>query len=276
MKKSIIISVIMLLIITVFMGSVNAASATVRVGVDNATPEIGSTITITVSFSQPVGTASLNLNYNNSVVQYVGSNAWRATNTGGSVKLDYIDADFQNKTITSITVTFKVVAAGTANFTVSNVVISNANGEELTASISGNATITATQVTNNDTDSNQNANQNTNQNTNSNTGSSTGTNKGSNTNKNPNTNSNTNSTTTPDVNNTEVDNTISEELDNGNDTNQINDNIINSNQNIEDQNNTGLEDEENNLNYMTYVIIGIIAIAIILVLIVIFKIKNNG
>ena len=98
MKKSIVISVIMFLIIIIFMGNVSAASATVSLRADNVTPEIGNTITITISFSQPVGTASLNLNYNKNILQYVGSNAWKASDKGGAIKLDYIDANFENKT----------------------------------------------------------------------------------------------------------------------------------------------------------------------------------
>ena len=123
MKKSIVISVIMFLIIIIFMGNVSAASATVSLRADNVNPEIGNTITITISFSQPVGTASLNLNYNKNILQYVGSNAWKASDKGGAIKLDYIDANFENKTITSMTVTFKTIAEGVANFTTSNIVI---------------------------------------------------------------------------------------------------------------------------------------------------------
>lgn len=266
MKKSIVISVIMFLIMSIFTGSVNAASATVNIGVDNSTPEVGNTITITIAFSQPVGTASLNLNYNNSIVKYTGSSAWKATDRGTSVKLDYIDTDFENKTITSMTVTFEVVAVGTANFTASNVVISNVSGEELTANASGEATISVKQPNTSST-----TNPGSNQNTNSNTNGKPNTNNKPSSNTNTNTNTNTmNSITTqtPEGNNTNIENTISEV--GSNDNNQIND-ISNA-----EQNEIKSENEDNKPDYMVYLMIGIIVLAIIILIIVIIcKIKNN-
>lgn len=275
MKKSIIVSLILFLIMTTFMGYVNAASATVNVVVNNANPTVGSTITVTVSFSQPVGTANLNLNYNSSVVQYIGSNAWKATNKGSSIKLEYIDTDFENKTITSMTATFKVITTGTVNFTVSNVVISDAKGSELTASISGSAVVNAKQDTPADTNQTPSLDNN-NSNGNANTKPSTNQTTKPNTNTNSNSNTNTNTTTQkPTVDNTEVSNSAPEIVPNENDNNEIN-NTTNVEQNREIQNNIDSENKDNSTNYMTYIIIGIIAIAIIIVIIVICKIKNNG
>lgn len=280
MKKSIIISVIMFLIMGIFMASVNAASATVRVGASNSNPDIGNSIIITISFSQPVGTASLNLNYNNSVVQYTGSNAWKATDRGGSVKLDYIDASFENKTITSMTVTFKTIAEGTGNFSVSNVVISNANGDELSANISSNATINVKKqeeppvnppINPSTPDTNQKPNSstssNTNKNPNTNKKPSTNTNKDSNTN----TNTNTNTSSIVDTNTNEqniIDNSISNTISDKENNNQTYDEP-------QTEQNEEVKNEENKPNYMVYVIIAIIAIAIIIVIIIIiYRVRN--
>lgn len=265
MKKSIVISVIMFLIISIFTGSVSAASATVNVGVSNANPSIGNIVTVTISFSQPVGTASLNLSYNNSVVQYTGSSAWKASDTGTSVKLDYIDANFENKTITTMTVTFKVISAGSANFTASNVVISNANGEELTVNVSGGATINVVQNTDNQPKPNPDPNPVQKPSTPTNPSKKPTTNNNTNNN-----NTNTITTQTPEANITNIDNTISEITSNDNHNNQVND-ISNAEQNeIKSDNN------ENKPNYTLYLIIGIIALAIIVIIIVIIcKIKNN-
>ena len=135
MKKSFVISLILFFLITIFGGSVNAVSATVSVKANNQNLKVGDTVTVTVSFSVPVGTASLNLNYNSNVLQYVSSNAMKAINTGSSIKLDYIDTTFQNKTIRSMTVTFKAKAEGTSTCTFSGVIISDAEANELSASV---------------------------------------------------------------------------------------------------------------------------------------------
>ena len=54
----------------VIMGTINANAATANINVkaSNSNPKVGDTITVTVSFSQPVTTASFNLNYTNSVL----------------------------------------------------------------------------------------------------------------------------------------------------------------------------------------------------------------
>lgn len=266
MKKSIIISIIIFLVMSIFMGSVNAASATVNVRASNATPKVGDTITITVSFSVPVGTASLNLNYNSSIVQYVSSNAWRANNSGSSVKLDYLDADFQNKTITSMTVTFKVIAEGTANFTVSNTVLSDVNANELTANIGGSATITSKNETNNQTQTTTKPNT-----------SSTATKPSTSTNPNTNTTTNSNQTQNTDINST-IGNIVPTENNNENTENE-NNNQINDVSSTEQVQNNDINEinqsEENKTNYSAYLIIAVVAIAIIVVIVIICKVKNN-
>ena len=286
MKKSIVISVIMFLIITIFMGNVSAASATVSLRADNVNPEVGNTITITISFSQPVGTASLNLNYNKNILQYVGSNAWKANDRGGAIKLDYIDANFENKTITSMTVTFKTIAEGVANFTVSNIVISNANGDELQANISGNVTANIKKPSepeipvkpeNPNPTPNPTPNPKPNPGTNNNTNKKPNTSNDSNTNKNTNTNTNTDINTTPvtDTNISDenvIDNSINDNLSSEGNYNETDDesNVL---QNEEIENGQDV-DNGNKPIYIILAIILIIAVAIIIVGIVIYRIRN--
>lgn len=284
MKKSIVISVIMFLIINIFMGNVNAASATVNLRADNTNPEINNTITITISFSQPVGTASLNLNYNKNILQYVGSNAWKASDRGGAIKLDYIDANFENKTITSMTVTFKAIAEGVANFTVSNIVISNANGDELQANISGNATVNIKKpaepevpVKPENPNPTPTPTPSPNPGTNTNTNKKPNTSNNSNANKNTNTTVETNTSTTPiiDTNSSTenvIDNSINDNLSSEGNYNQTYDksNVL---QNEEIENGQDV-DNQNKPIYIILAIILIIAVAIIIVGIVIYRIRN--
>ena len=292
MKKSIVISVIMFLIIIIFMGNVSAASATFSLRADNVNPEIGNTITITISFSQPVGTASLNLNYNKNILQYVGSNAWKASDKGGAIKLDYIDANFENKTITSMTVTFKTIAEGVANFTTSNIVISNANGDELQANISGNVTANIKkpaepEVPVNPENPNPNPNPNPTPNPtptpSPNPGTNNNTNKKPNTSNNSNTNKNTNTNTSTDTNSTPIiDTNISDENVINNSINDNSSSEGNYNQTEDESNilqNEEIEnvqdgDNQNKPNYIILAIILIIAAAIIIVGIVIYRIRN--
>ncbi len=290
MKKSIVISVIMFLIIIIFMGNVSAASATVSLRADNVNPEIGNTITITISFSQPVGTASLNLNYNKNILQYVGSNAWKASDKGGAIKLDYIDANFENKTITSMTVTFKTIAEGVANFTTSNIVISNANGDELQANISGNVTAnikkpSEPEVPVQPENPNPNPNPTPNPTPNPGTNTNTNTNKKPNTSNNSSTNKNTNTNTNTETN-TNANQITDTNISDGNViNNSINDNSSsegNYNQTEDESNilqNEEIEnvqdgDNQNKPNYIILAIILIIAAAIIIVGIVIYRIRN--
>ena len=290
MKKSIVISVIMFLIIIIFMGNVSAASATVSLRADNVNPEIGNTITITISFSQPVGTASLNLNYNKNILQYVGSNAWKASDKGGAIKLDYIDANFENKTITSMTVTFKTIAEGVANFTASNIVISNANGDELQANISGNVTAnikkpSEPEVPVQPENPNPNPNPTPNPTPNPGTNTNTNTNKKPNTSNNSSTNKNTNTNTNTETN-TNANQITDTNISDGNViNNSINDNSSsegNYNQTEDESNilqNEEIEnvqdgDNQNKPNYIILAIILIIAAAIIIVGIVIYRIRN--
>ena len=140
MKKTLSIAIIIILVIGILGGCVNAASVSINVKASTSSINIGDTVKVTVSFSSPVSTASFSLNYDNSKLQYV-SDTIGGTNTGSSVKVDYIDI-INLKTISSATFTFKSKAEGTAKCSVSGVVASDAEANELSASIKSSATIT--------------------------------------------------------------------------------------------------------------------------------------
>lgn len=161
MKKLVSSIIILLLLLTIGTTVVNAAGCNVNVEAKNTNPKIGESVVVTISFSVPVGTASLTLNYNKDVLQYAGSSATNAVNSGSSIKLDYIDGSFKNNTISSITVEFTAKAEGTANLSASGVTISNAKAEELQPSVTGGSTVTV--KTNNSSSGNQGGNSNNNQ-----------------------------------------------------------------------------------------------------------------
>lgn len=147
MKKLISVIIMLALLITIGASTsiVQAASCSVSVKASNSSPKVGDTVTVTVSFSPAVGAATVNLSYNNSVLQYVSSsNTWRAVNNGSSVTLEYADMSFTlpYKTISSMSATFKVKATGTSNCGVSGVVLGDAKNVPLTPSIRNSATIT--------------------------------------------------------------------------------------------------------------------------------------
>lgn len=129
MKKTIISLVMMTIILLGWCGIVQAAST--NMSATNTSPTVGANVTITVRFSQPVTTASFSLNYDSSKLQYV-SNTIGGTNTGSSVVVNYIDLDL--KTIQSASFTFKTKAAGKANCSVSGIVASDAEANELSTS----------------------------------------------------------------------------------------------------------------------------------------------
>ena len=61
MKKSLTITIIMIFIIGIFGGIVNAASA--GINANQKTVEVGNNVSVTISFSQKVSKAQFNINY---------------------------------------------------------------------------------------------------------------------------------------------------------------------------------------------------------------------
>lgn len=129
MKKSFITLLIMLVILGGWMTASSAAS--LGVTATNTNPTVGSSITVTVRFSQPVTTASFTLSYNSSVLTYTGNNA-DGVDAGGRIVYDYIDSKNLSQ-ISSASFNFTTKAVGTSSCSVSNITISDANGDEVPA-----------------------------------------------------------------------------------------------------------------------------------------------
>lgn len=189
MKKVISIIIMIVLLIGLSITNVQAASCAVNVSASDKTPKIGSTVTVTISFSQGVGSTKLNLKYNTSVLKYKSSsNTWKASASGGSVTMQYLDTSYElpYKTIRSMSATFEVIGEGSSNCSVSVSKMADANSNLLTPSINSSATITVKkeEKPNTNTNTDGNTNTNTNTNTNSNSGSSPG--SSNNNNKEPN------------------------------------------------------------------------------------------
>lgn len=132
MKKtlSIILTIMLIILCCLFSGN-KVQAASVSVTSSNANPKVGTNVTVTVRFPQPVSTAEFSLNYDSSVLQYV-SNSIGGTNSGSSVAVYYIDV-INLKTISSATFTFKTKKAGTANCSISGLLLSDAKGKKISA-----------------------------------------------------------------------------------------------------------------------------------------------
>ena len=163
--KKLIISFMSIFMILFIAGFNISQAASLNISASNTKPKIGDTVTVTVRFSQPVTTASFKLNYNNSVLQY-SSNTIGGTNSGSSIIVDYIDL-VGLKAVSSAKFTFKAKAAGTAKISISGITISDAQGNELSAS-AGSTTITVTKKETSSTGSNTGANAGNNSNSGSN------------------------------------------------------------------------------------------------------------
>ena len=174
MKKVISTIIIMIILLMgIGMTNVQAASCRINVSTSNKTPKVGDKITVTISFSPAIGAASpVHLDYNKSVLKYVGSNMSNASNKGNYIQLDYIDLTMKNQTISSMSVTFQVIAEGTSTCKVSKAVVADATAAELTPSINSSATITVKKEEKPNTNTNTDGNTNTNTNTNSDSSSS--------------------------------------------------------------------------------------------------------
>lgn len=175
MKKVISIIIMIVLLIGLSITNVQAASCAVNVSASNKTPKVGDTVTVTISFSQGVGSTKLNLKYNTSVLKYKSSsNTWRASASGGSVTMEYLDTSYElpYKTIRSMSATFEVIGEGSSNCSVSVSKMADANSNLLTPSINSSATITVKKEEKPNTNTNTDGNTNTNTNTNSDSSSS--------------------------------------------------------------------------------------------------------
>lgn len=124
MKKSIIMTIIMCLILGVLGGVVNAASASAKPSA--STVEIGNNVTVTISFGQKVSAVQFTLNYDTSKLEYIsyscggaGSKNYSEEQKGSTKrKFGYIGTADD---LSSVSFTFKTKAVGTTNISASSV-----------------------------------------------------------------------------------------------------------------------------------------------------------
>lgn len=193
MKKCLAISIIMILIIGIFGGTVNAAGSTISA--PSKTTKVGDTVIVTVSFNEKVKAAQFTLGYDSSALEYVSYSCGGSgiKNFDGK-KFGYYGAPTAD--ISTVSFTFKAKQAATKNVTASNLKITT----QATSSAPTNKCSISITVKQQTTSDNNNNNNNNNSNSgNSNSNSSTA-NKGNSSNKN--TNKTTSSTTNKTTNNT--------------------------------------------------------------------------
>lgn len=132
MKKSVVVMVIMVLVIGIFGGVVNAASASVSAS--SKTIEIGNTVKITVFFGQKVSAAQFTLNFDTSKLEYV-SKSGGGLFSASTKRYGYNSEDGVTADLASVTFTFKTKAAGTAKVSVSGLKISTETQTGISASM---------------------------------------------------------------------------------------------------------------------------------------------
>lgn len=137
MKKFLSISIIMILIIGMLAGGVNAASASISASSKNISK--GDTVTVTVSFGDRAKTARFVLNYDTSKLEYLsyscGGSGNKGFNAGTFAYYGAVSPD-----ISSVSFTFKAKATGTANVSFSSLKISTATQNNITAGVGNSST----------------------------------------------------------------------------------------------------------------------------------------
>lgn len=132
MKEKILsIFIFAFLLIVIGMTSVNAANISANIS-GNSSVKVGDTITVRVSFSDSKGVQFL-LSYDTSVVEYVTDSTGGSGTTGNSVRI--ADASLNSNPVAPITITFKAIAEGNANFSISNPVLKDMDGTRITEGV---------------------------------------------------------------------------------------------------------------------------------------------
>ena len=135
MKKSISIAIIMLLIVGILGGCVNAASS---ISTSTKSVKEGENVKITVSFGEKVSAAQFTLNFDSNKFEYVSKTSGGSF-SGTTKKFAYTSEDGVTADLSSVTFTFKAKAEGSANFSISGLKISTATQTKVTPSISSSS-----------------------------------------------------------------------------------------------------------------------------------------
>ena len=131
MKKSLIMTIIIFLLVGVLGGVVNAASASARPSASSV--EIGNNVTVTISFGQKVSAAKFTLNYDTSKLEYVsyscGGSGLKEFGTG-TKRFGYVGTADD---LSSVSFTFKTKAVGTASVSAKSVQVSTGSQTNVAA-----------------------------------------------------------------------------------------------------------------------------------------------
>lgn len=140
MKKTLTIAIVMILIIGMFSGVTNAASASVKAS--SSTVNKNDTVTITVSFGQKVSAAQFTLNFDSSKLEYVSKTGGGLFSTS-TKKYGYTSDDGIVEDLSSVSFKFKAKTTGKTSVSVSGLKISVGSELGATASI-GNSSVNIT------------------------------------------------------------------------------------------------------------------------------------
>lgn len=149
LKKVLIGLVMSFLMIIILSGKTDAASVSIK-----ATPtqvENGKNVTVTVSFAERVRAAQFKLNYDTNKFNLISRSAGTLGANGIFLFADQSYDKDNPDTIASVTFTFTAKATGSANFSISNIVlpVSYTTG-------STSASVTVVQPSNNNNNTNNN------------------------------------------------------------------------------------------------------------------------
>lgn len=189
MKKCLTISIIMILIIGILGGVVNASSASITPSSKNI--ELGDTITITVSFGQKVSAAKFTLNFDSSKLEYIsyscGGSGLKDFSPNGKKVFAYAGT---SDDISSVSFTFKAKTIGTTGVKANNLLISTGKQSRISVPVGNSASITVKEKQTTSNNNNNNNNNNNSSNSGNSSSNSSTANKGNSSNKNTNKNNN--------------------------------------------------------------------------------------
>lgn len=140
MKKSLGISIIMILIMGIFTVTSNAASASIYAS--SKSVDEGSAVSVTVSFGQNVSAAQFKLNYDSSRLQYV-SKSTGVFDDVNTKRFSYISTDALEADLPSVTFTFNAKKGGNTTVSVSDLKISTGTQDGISVPMA-NSSVTIT------------------------------------------------------------------------------------------------------------------------------------
>ena len=132
LKKCLIMLIMMLAVLILGMGKVDAASASI--GVSKSTVTEGENITVTVNFGEKVKSAQMIFSFNSTNLEYTGSNG-----TYNPATKKYAAFSMGGDVLSSATFTFKAKKAGSVSFSFSNLEVQNTQNGRFSPNVSNSS-----------------------------------------------------------------------------------------------------------------------------------------